>query len=487
MLKLLRLNILILFLFPLMARANIVGNDLQNSNPTGNGLDFVTVHSSDTLQPFQFNLGAFLTYATNSLPYFTLPGAPTSGQEFFEPNDNLTASNLHLAVGLMEGWDIAAHANFILGQSIDNSAFLGTFAKKGLIDLRVSSKIRLYKGNSSGLAFVGSVDIDRVVNNPYVGDNPGPTINFELAYDKLITNWIRWGLNLGYRLRNEGTAIPNTGVTPIEDQITYSTAVSFMMSDKFAIMGELFGSSPTAESSTPTDRQEGNLQTLGGVRYKFDGEFDIHGGVGTEVYHGLGTPDILVYAGVNWRFGGKKDEPPPPRPTPIVEEIPDTDGDGVYDDKDQCPGTPPNTEVNDLGCAKKKMENITLDNLNFITGTARLNPGQEAKVKKMVDTIRERLDDIDKIIVEGHTDSVGNEDYNMRLSQDRAATIAKLLVDRVPMPSDKVIPMGKGETSPVDSNETKAGRANNRRVELRVVHLSDQTEAPKTELPEKTQ
>ena len=105
--------IFVLLAFPQSLFANIVGTDLQNFNPTSSGLDFITVHSSDTLEPLVFNFGAFVSYATNSLPYFTLTGA-SSGQDFFEPNDTLLASDLHLAVGLTDWWDLGFNTAYIL-------------------------------------------------------------------------------------------------------------------------------------------------------------------------------------------------------------------------------------------------------------------------------------------------------------------------------------------------------------------------------------
>ena len=66
-----RLSLLLLSLVACMrAQANVVGADTQNFNPTNDGLDFVTVHSSKTLSPGLLNLGVFVNYAVNSLPNY---------------------------------------------------------------------------------------------------------------------------------------------------------------------------------------------------------------------------------------------------------------------------------------------------------------------------------------------------------------------------------------------------------------------------------
>ena len=68
----------------------------------------------------------------------------------------------------------------------------------------------------------------------------------------------------------------------------------------------------------------------------------------------------------------------------------------------------------------------------------------------------------------GHTDSIGTEAYNQRLSERRANAVKAYLVSKG-IESDRVATEGKGELQPVASNKTKAGRAQNRRVEIEVV------------------
>jgi outer membrane protein OmpA-like peptidoglycan-associated protein len=69
-----------------------------------------------------------------------------------------------------------------------------------------------------------------------------------------------------------------------------------------------------------------------------------------------------------------------------------------------------------------------------------------------------------RILVEGHTDSAGTAVYNMDLSRRRAESVRALLADRFQVSTDRLESRGMGETTPVDSNETDAGRAHNRRV-----------------------
>ena len=72
------------------------------------------------------------------------------------------------------------------------------------------------------------------------------------------------------------------------------------------------------------------------------------------------------------------------------------------------------------------------------------------------------------MIIEGHTDSKGSDSYNMNLSQRRAVQVEKWLIEKYGVEGSKFTPVGKGETVPVDTNETDDGRQNNRRVEFKI-------------------
>jgi len=73
-----------------------------------------------------------------------------------------------------------------------------------------------------------------------------------------------------------------------------------------------------------------------------------------------------------------------------------------------------------------------------------------------------------KFSIEGHTDSDGKDAANQKLSEDRAAAVKGYLVEHG-IAADRLTSAGYGETKPIDSNKTKAGKANNRRVEVKLV------------------
>jgi len=156
----------------------------------------------------------------------------------------------------------------------------------------------------------------------------------------------------------------------------------------------------------------------------------------------------------------------------------DEDGDGVFDRRDRCPDTPANTPVDHRGCPLPQYpvaapepvhsEVITLsdaDEVLFAFNQSDLTP----TAKSQLDAVMGKLEDasVTSIKVVGHTDSVGSDEYNQGLSQRRAASVAAYLISQGVAPG-KVTSEGKGESQPVADNDSDAGRAKNRRVELNV-------------------
>ncbi len=142
-----------------------------------------------------------------------------------------------------------------------------------------------------------------------------------------------------------------------------------------------------------------------------------------------------------------------PAPKPVAKPM-DSDGDGVTDDKDKCPNTPKGATVDARGCwtyaavvmydfdsAEIKSEAYPmLDEAVLILGK---NP--EIKVE-----------------IDGHTDNVGPAAYNI---ERRAKAVKQYFVDKG-VEAQRLTTKGFGSTNPAASNDTKEGRAKNRRVEL---------------------
>ncbi len=106
---------------------------------------------------------------------------------------------------------------------------------------------------------------------------------------------------------------------------------------------------------------------------------------------------------------------------------------------------------------------VTLPGLFFDTGKAVLKPGARNTLSKIADQLR--VNDEIRISVEGHTDAVGSEELNQRLSEKRAAAVRDYLVNRG-VSADRITTVGLGESAPIATNDDASGRQQNRRVEL---------------------
>jgi len=106
---------------------------------------------------------------------------------------------------------------------------------------------------------------------------------------------------------------------------------------------------------------------------------------------------------------------------------------------------------------------VNMSDVLFDTGSYTLKPGAREKLAK-ISGILLAYPSL-KIQVEGHTDSVGGDDYNQRLSEQRAQSVREYLVDQM-VSADSVAAFGFGKSKPVASNDTPEGRQQNRRVEL---------------------
>lgn len=150
--------------------------------------------------------------------------------------------------------------------------------------------------------------------------------------------------------------------------------------------------------------------------------------------------------------------PPPPPPPPAEPKVGDADGDGVLDDADQCPGTPAGVKVDSRGC-------WVLKNINFDTNSAAIKAQYYGDLDEVVAVLQANPGL--NLIIQGHTDSQGNDDANQKLSQARAESVMKYLANKG-IDAGRLSAEGFGETQPIASNDTVEGRAENRRIELKV-------------------
>jgi outer membrane protein OmpA-like peptidoglycan-associated protein len=106
---------------------------------------------------------------------------------------------------------------------------------------------------------------------------------------------------------------------------------------------------------------------------------------------------------------------------------------------------------------------LTLGDVLFDTGKATLKPGAYQTIERLAAVLKEVP--ARKVMIEGHTDSVGSDEFNQQLSQNRAQSVQSALLERGVM-SNQITTLGKGESTPIASNDDAGGRQQNRRVEM---------------------
>ncbi|MBF0127145.1 MAG: OmpA family protein [Magnetococcales bacterium] len=135
----------------------------------------------------------------------------------------------------------------------------------------------------------------------------------------------------------------------------------------------------------------------------------------------------------------------------------DSDNDGVSDDKDQCPNTPAGIKVNDLGC-------WVLENLNFDTNKSQIKPEALPMLNNVVKILKDNPNM--RVELQGHTDNVGSAAKNVTLSKNRANAVMKYLTGHG-IAAKRLSAVGFGLSQPIAANSDPMGRAKNRRVELK--------------------
>lgn len=423
--------------------ANVVGADHQNFNPTTNGIDFVTVQSGQTLDPGILNFGIFLNYAANTLSFLESAN-PVLIQNKKKLNDRLLSSDFNFGLGLMKNWDIGFSFPYLLRQDIDNTSQVAYFDSTGNTEQRFNTKYRFFQSGEHSWAAVFSVNRNAIENNPYTGQDPGLILNFELATSWKAGNWW-YGINAGHRWRNQGRSLASVfSIDPIPNQYIASIAASrYITAWNLKWIIESYGSMPSEKTgSNLSNRDYSNLELLSGLKWDATENMAWHAGLATELMQGFGTPDYRIYIGLNYAMGPLWRQAPPPQPAPPVASA-------------SKPQPPPETRT------------FTLTNLKFKFDSDILEESSLPELDEVVLFIRE-LQTYVLVEVEGHTDSLGNDSYNLRLSQKRADAIRKKLISILKGDARKFKAEGFGETKPIADNSNYQGRAQNRRVVVTV-------------------
>lgn len=500
-----------------LAQANVLGT-MQTFQPTPDLSEFETVHSSRAMPQGRFNIGLFLAYQKNQLTVF---------ENLLTNPQYISYKDSGVVYDLLSAWAITDQLSITLTNTgfLDQSAEDNQIVDGALSDLYITSGSHglrpglkySFRQSPTGWAsaLIGSVDFPMTNEDPYQGNPSQQIINVEAAFD-WFDQIMGYGFNLGYRARNPGEVSNSGKMYPLKSQFTYSAAMVYGLDSDLRYHGELIGVAPLSANDYASKSYEQSVEALLGLRYQLWRDFWWHGGGTIEVLEKGLSPDYRLYAGLNWYFGSRPTSTEtknnhPKAPIAPLEALPlrvsperlemysgskqslfisggempyrfETQGFGQFDESTSsymAPYRSGETEIIVTDAAggeirvpvvvleiPKANKTVDLKSLNFVFSTANLTPKAQKWLEKNLDQLRGI--EIKNVVLIGHTDNIGKDSYNQDLSQRRAETVRQSMISYLGLREDQVEAVGAGESQPIATNSTEAGRARNRRVEIRV-------------------
>ena len=230
---------------------------------------------------------------------------------------------------------------------------------------------------------------------------------------------------------------------------------------------------PDFGGSPPFDSTASNATATGGLGLKINfGDSPWSLRAEWRLRHAFDSDNALTdqigSLGIQYNFGGGSattmaaaSEPEADAGPAVVPAVPlDSDGDGVANDRDQCPGTPAGARVDARGCEIVKLRNVYFGfDSAVLLATAKNQLDVSASILK-------RNPDV-KVEIAGYADARGPESYNLKLSEQRAEAVRSYL-ERAGVESARMSTRGYGESHTGASDTSANGLAENRRVEFRV-------------------
>jgi outer membrane protein OmpA-like peptidoglycan-associated protein len=436
--RLIFVTALTIFLTP-VANANVIGSPLQNFTPAVHSDDSTTVQSSKTLGMGQFAFGLFLNQAWNTLPRDIQSQAGQSQSGF---SDGLLGSEIAISAGVLPMIDIGISMPAVISQSQESDAARGQFSETGVTDYRLFTKARLMKMGGLGLALAASTSINQTVNNPYLGNTDTPIYNVEVIADYHTGRWLLSG-NIGYRWLNSGQSSPQAPIQPFGNQLILASSLGYKVTPKLQTILEIYGAQSDRIETDFSGRDSANAESLLGLKYMAANGMTLHSGVGTELQHGTSTPDLRLYAGLQWQTGSKSSLP---------------------------------TSVSKVRLAKSRSKKTAAPEKIILVADVlfKLNStviSSSAKTRKNLDGLVKSINTpptLERLVIEGHTCNLGSSAHNRDLSRKRAKAVRDILVKKYKVPANKILIVGMGEARPMTSNTSELGRRKNRRVELKI-------------------
>lgn len=411
--------------------------NMYTFRPIPDNLGTIRLHGSRTLEKYQFSVGFFESYTDNPLTIKGFAVAPTSRQVV----ERIIASDIVAEMGLHERISVGLDIPFMNISRVD-SATLSTVPvyKKywRLGDMAVYGKFRILKDSDYPIGFsvVPYIEFPTGSESKYTGDK-----NLDIGF-KGVVDWqndrFYAGANIGVRGHTQTDELVFAGVVntlKVGTELTYGVGGRVdIIPGRLQFLADIAGSTPFAdfakyERSSP-------IEALGGFRAFFKNRMiGVHLGAGSGLNRGYGNAKFRVYAGVNFQY-------PETKPAALAQQKP-------------------------LKIVTTEQERtMILKGVYFETARAILRPESYETLDENIKMLKENPD-IDAII-EGHTDNRGSDEYNQRLSEDRANSVMQYFIDHG-IDKSRLRAVGMGEKVPIVPNTSDENMSKNRRIEMKMI------------------
>ncbi len=405
-----------------------------NFTPATDGGKYNTVYQSQNLSQWGFNVGLTFDYAHEP---FDRPDA--AGNRLMGVVDDLLMANVHGAIGIMDWWSIGFNAPVTLWQTyydintdpalVAKQTFRGKFG-----DIRAEMKFRILNIDryNIGLAIIPYVYFPTGYWQSYLGTDtfsPGG----KLVVDGNIKDRVFLSANIGYRNYRRVRYLTNFTSGTLNDALTIAGGINVKINDIVAMTGEAW--SEHVLSNKFKSKIPNPSEFLVGTKITPQGKakgLSLSAAGGRAIIKGTGASNWRVLLGINYRH----DYVPPPPPAVEIEAQ-------VYEKIII-------TQKIHFEFDKAVIRSISYPILDDVVVLLNRNP--QIKVVR----------------VEGHTDAVGGDSYNQKLSQARAESVRSYLMRKGIAPY-RLQAFGYGESRPIADNNSTRGRARNRRTEFSVI------------------
>lgn len=504
--------------------AGLVPFQLQRFRPATGPADYLTVWGTSVAPHLEWHAGAFFNYADDPLQLGAM-GRPGQRTVAYQTQLDFIAS-IGLVdtfeVGVVLPWTVLQRGEELAPVIDGDGEFLG-MRQTAINDSRLTAKFRLLslQDHPVGLAFVTGLSLPFATSRALASDG-GVGAEFAVASEYIAWETIRIAANVGFRYR-PGKRIIRRNV--MGNELTWGVAAhSPFFAERLDLLAEVAGAvsvEPSPAHLKGLSSGEVPVEFMGALRYRLFDRWALTAGGGTRLSSGLGSPDWRFILGLTgqwvtggwWRvdyrqprfraeidpcderfwdgtgrrlrFGSPDcpeveeeisaeeiaqrqailDEPPaPPRARPPQPE-PEPEPEPVVVMEPPMPEPEPEPERAVL----RQGAIVILESVNFATASADIEDESFGLLDDVARIILEH-DDIRLIRVEGHTDSVGRAENNLRLSQSRAESVREYLISLGVEP-ERLEAIGYGQSQPIADNATAEGRAENRRVVFNILEM----------------